>query len=307
MVRATFELCDTEEKLGLVINSLQNSSLIFLDCEGKTLGSIGGQISLLSLGVVENGDDGIKKLHIYLVDVLAFTGEKLSLLHPIFNSLESRKVIKVVFDGRMDASELFHGHNVALQCVIDLQVADIASRDKRGETVQRRIQRLDRYVPWYDLSTNTAGYQSVYRLNGLDSALREHGILTQTGKKDFDHTMWLRRPLTGLQQQYAAKDIVHIYTLFHHFHSKGYIKLPTLIEQSERYIRLHTKGRPDKDDMYVRNALLPLCILEKIPDGSTLTECQGCKRNLPRDCFKEGNASRCWVCRAVTLRNGGYV
>jgi exonuclease 3'-5' domain-containing protein 1 len=183
MAQSTFELCDTETKLDAVVKSLQDTNMVFLDCEGRILGSIGGCLSLLNLGKVEKGNNGIPKLFIYLIDVLAFDGERMELLRPIFDIIESKKVIKVVFDGRMDASELLHGHNVTLQCVIDLQVADIVSRAKRGESESKRLQRLGGYVPWHELSTNTAGYKNVYRLNGLQYALNEHGLSAQTGKK----------------------------------------------------------------------------------------------------------------------------
>jgi hypothetical protein len=91
----------------------------------------------------------------------------------------------------------------------------------------------------------------------------------------------------------------------------GYIDSATLVEQSGRYIRLHAAGRPAEGDICVRNPLLPLCILEKIPEGVELTKCQGCRRELPVSCFMAsrvqwGNSSNCWVCRAATLRNLGY-
>ncbi|CAG8616226.1 5007_t:CDS:2, partial [Acaulospora colombiana] len=183
MVQSSSTLCDTEERLDDAINSFNEAHTLFLDCEGKTLGTTDGRLSLVNLGKLEQTDDGTMKLNVYLIDILAFDGEKKNPLQKLFTILESMKIVKVVFDGRKDASELLHGHNVELKCVIDLQVADVVSRVKRGEGENRRIQRLSGMVSRRELSTNAIGYKTVHRLNGLDFTLREHGVAAQPGKQ----------------------------------------------------------------------------------------------------------------------------
>jgi exonuclease 3'-5' domain-containing protein 1 len=116
---------------------LSQHSHIILDCEGRTLGAAGGKLSLLNLGVSQEDDDGDEHLSIFVIDVLAFQKNKAVHLAPIFDILKSEDIFKVVFDGRMDSSELLHGHGVKLNNVLGLQLADVLSREKRGEGAER--------------------------------------------------------------------------------------------------------------------------------------------------------------------------
>lgn len=82
---------------------------IFLDCEGKDLGCSGGQLGLVQVGVDRE---------IYLIDVIQFP-ESIPTLKQI---LEDEKMVKVLWDARNDFSELWHGHEIHLQPVLDLQL-----------------------------------------------------------------------------------------------------------------------------------------------------------------------------------------
>jgi exonuclease 3'-5' domain-containing protein 1 len=168
-------LCSTPESLRAALETLSGCSHVFLDCEGHTLGAVGGKLSLLNLGVVLDRD-GERRLFTFLIDTLAFQGSNYRHLVPIFDILRSEVVFKVVFDGRMDASELRHCHGVQLRNVLDLQVADILSREKRGESLEKRLGRLVGFLPEHEIRRNRALYLQVQKLNGLESALEEHGV-----------------------------------------------------------------------------------------------------------------------------------
>ena len=111
-----------------------------------------------------------------LIDALAFQGSNPHLLVPFFDIICSETIFKVMFDGRMDASELLHGHGVQLRNVLDLQVADIVSREKRGEDIEKQLKRLEAFLSWRDLKERSL-YLQVQKLNSLDSAMEEHGVL----------------------------------------------------------------------------------------------------------------------------------
>lgn len=166
-------LCNTPETLRAAFDAISGHSHVFLDCEGHTLGEVGGKLSLLNLGVVP-GEGGERRPSIFLIDILAFQGPKSHHLVPIFDIMRSETVFKVVFDGRMDASELLHGHGVQLRNVLDLQVADILSREKRGESVQERLGRLVGFLRQEEITQNRSLYLQVQKLNGLKSAMEEH-------------------------------------------------------------------------------------------------------------------------------------
>ena len=82
---------------------------IFLDCEGRDLGRIGGKLGLIQLGIEER---------VYLVDVVECP-ESLETLKMI---LENQKFEKITWDGRSDFAELWHEHGIALRRVLDLQL-----------------------------------------------------------------------------------------------------------------------------------------------------------------------------------------
>ena len=193
-------LCDNPGSIASVIARLSDADVVFVDCEGKDLGSQDGLLSTLGLGVYKSPDgpyDNPKgELVIYLVDVLAFqhptgtisSSSSGSLLRPIFDLLASPKVLKVGFDLRMDASELLHGHGVRLTHVLDLQVADVLSRaDWEDETTA--LQRLIGYfLPVQEVLGNRDVYKHVVKINGLDGALLDQGF--KLPRKKSRHSSW---------------------------------------------------------------------------------------------------------------------
>jgi exonuclease 3'-5' domain-containing protein 1 len=179
---ASFHLCDTEETLQQAIKAVSKTPIVYVDCEGDDLGQSENSLAIISLGVFEpQPDDPEWSLSIFLVDVLAFKGDKAEHIAPIFDMLQSKDIVKVVFDGRMDACEFLHGHNVTLRRVVDLQIADVTSRERRGEDIEMHLERLRSSLPPREIEENGYLFTSVHRLNGLVSALIEHGI--ETGPK----------------------------------------------------------------------------------------------------------------------------
>lgn len=298
-------LCATPESLRAAVQALAGHTHVFLDCEGQTLGVVGGKLSLLNLGVVDR--DRSSRLQTFLIEVLAFQGSMAQQLNPIFDLLRSEQVFKVVFDGRMDASELLNGHGVQLKNALDLQVADIASREQH-ESVDRRLQRLVGFLPQYEVNRNRALYLQVQRLNGLDYAMIEHGVHSG-GKGYVDHDKWLQRPLSQASLHYAADDIRKIWLLYNKFVEKGYISNGTLTQQTARYLALHGTTRHPRNDKYKSHGLFPLGILSGPVSGATV-RCQGCRRDLPISAFScpsHPSNGFCFVCRAINSKNGGTV
>jgi exonuclease 3'-5' domain-containing protein 1 len=165
-----FTYCDKEIDILEATKSLQACPIVFLDCEGEDMGVQSGHLWLISLGTASPGSQ-----RIYLFDVLAIGTEGLK---PIFDILASNRIQKVVFDGRMDQSALYHEYGVTMQNVLDLQLADVKSRPRRGEKrgSKEQLDRLLRYIPRSEIDTNRALYQKVQRLVGLGEAVREHKV-----------------------------------------------------------------------------------------------------------------------------------
>ncbi len=94
----------------------EKQSHIYVDCEGDDLGCPGGRLGLVQVGV---------ETDIYLIDVIKYE-QAIPALKKI---LENEKLIKIMWDPRNDFSELWHGHQIHLQTVLDLQLLRIYIRE----------------------------------------------------------------------------------------------------------------------------------------------------------------------------------
>jgi exonuclease 3'-5' domain-containing protein 1 len=163
-------LCDDNSSLADAIAAIQPASVLVLDCEGKTLGIEGGTLSLIILRALEP-----KISKTYLIDTISLTKDQ---LNPIFNILRSSSVTKIMFDGRKDFCELYHGCNVYLRGVLDLQLADVDSRRQlRGENQWKQISRLLGFLPGREVYKKQYFYSAVQKLSGLEGCIGEHKII----------------------------------------------------------------------------------------------------------------------------------
>ena len=128
-------------------------------------------------GIPSTPDSNSDAPNVYIVDAVALQQEA---LQPIFDLLQSDEHVKIVFDGRMDWSELYHRYHVKITNVLDLQIADIDSRKRRGEDGRRQRNRLSPFLYREDVMSDPVSYVHVHRLNSLASCVREHDILPDT-------------------------------------------------------------------------------------------------------------------------------
>ncbi|KAJ7098314.1 ribonuclease H-like domain-containing protein [Mycena epipterygia] len=296
-----FTYCDKEIDLLEITKSLQDCPILFLDCEGEDMGVQSGHLWLISLGTASPGSQ-----RIYLFDVLAIGTEGLK---AVFDILASNQIQKVVFDGRMDQSALYHEYGVTMQNVLDLQLADIKSRPQRGEKrgSKEQLDRLLRYIPRSEIDANRELYQKVQRLVGLGDAFREHKVKVDevrlATKASGRKIEWTNPPSRELLI-YAANDIWLIASLWSHLAQSGYLdkRLPV---ESLRYVTIWNGRQPVREEIYKKHGLLPLNILDPVSDRNTL-RCTGCERDLPKNCFLKWergkpNKRKCGVCRAIGI------
>ena len=130
--------CDTESLVTQLSNDLASYTSdsrrtpIFLDCKGRDLGRMNGKLGLVQIGIAE---------HVYLVDVIAYPESLLTLK----DILENPKIEKVVWDGRNDYSELWHGHGINMKPVLDLQLIHIHATShgwRRGFNVVDGVSKV---------------------------------------------------------------------------------------------------------------------------------------------------------------------
>jgi hypothetical protein len=172
----TVIFCDTATKCQTAAVAFETSTALVLDCEGDNLGTSGGRLSLIILRGVSPDSQT------YIIDVPQLT---LTSLKPILDLLRSPNIQKIVFDGRMDFSALYHELGVELQNVLDLQLVDIMSRYARGEGWETQRKRLQSWLKTDELKTCPQLYFQVHRLSGLDGCIAEHAVIPRKAGKPF--------------------------------------------------------------------------------------------------------------------------
>ncbi|KIP10779.1 hypothetical protein PHLGIDRAFT_41854, partial [Phlebiopsis gigantea 11061_1 CR5-6] len=281
---------------------LRSCSYIVCDCEGTNLGSQGGSLSLIILLGIPTDNQGP---HVYLIDAITLGKSN---MEPVFALLRSEQCTKIMYDARMDWSELFHHHNVKLARVLDLQLADIQSRRRRGETENQQLARLSPFCGEADVKSHRSSYAKIHRLNSLESCAVEHGVVGANEKVkicsyNFPHHLWKNRPLPKKHLQYATMDAYLIYRVYAEFVYMGYInyiKEANLLEQSARYMTLHQRA---PKPVNTGHPLLPLDIIFA-PTTRKRLLCATCARSLSLQCFPKSvpgldGDRNCFVCRAV--------
>lgn len=308
---AQITMCTTLESIREAFDLLSKSAVVILDCEGQDLGSSVGTLSLISLGTPESEA-------VYLIDAISV--DNAALQTALGQIVSNRSITKVVWDGRMDYSELFFGFSTPMENVLDLQIVDIISRSStyRQESGYKTMRRLSRW-DFPEKEVRKLELEGMHALNSMNSAIREHNIIGAPRKDGellidtvltISHrvadavkkihaenrsSMWMSRPLSDVLLQYAAGDITRISALYKHFKEKGYLDdLPRLLEISQRYVSMHQLlGRPDQSNKFLRCGVLPLNILDcvlsdsgsVIMPGSIDTTCEGCHRLLMEEHF----------------------
>ncbi|KAG7444692.1 ribonuclease H-like protein [Guyanagaster necrorhizus] len=289
-------LCDNAGEVAVAVPVLSSYTHLAVDCEGDQLGCRGGRLSLLTITPISNDAP------IYIFDLLRLKRKN---MRRIFDLLQDDSRVKIFFDGRMDYSALWHEYAVSVAGVIDLQLADLHSRQDRGETESMRLDRIRAFLPPRMVAESPDEYQMLICLSGLARCAREH--LQHDERKAIDHRKWLKRPLSQEQLGYAAQDAQLIESVYEHFKSQNYLT-EELPEQSERYITFWEAGKPEKYRHFDSHCLLPLDIID-YDAGKPTHRCAGCRRFLSVDCFPDENTSSgglyCWVCNAI-LRKEAY-
>jgi exonuclease 3'-5' domain-containing protein 1 len=89
--------------------------MMLLDFQGKGIGSTSGNLSLLQIGLTSKT---------FIVDAIALHDD-IPQLAPF---LQNRNIRKIVWDGRLGYSELWHRYAIRLENVLDLQLVYLHER-----------------------------------------------------------------------------------------------------------------------------------------------------------------------------------
>jgi exonuclease 3'-5' domain-containing protein 1 len=162
----SYTLCITNSSVAAAVDVLRTSQFLILDCEGRELGSQGGALSLLAIGTAHAEQ-------IFLFDAVALD-HKAAAMTELLQMLGRADKLKIVWDGRMDAVELQATYSVDLAGVLDLQLAEVATRrHPRQETAEARTGRLASHFGYKELRRASGALDNIHVLMGLDRCLLE--------------------------------------------------------------------------------------------------------------------------------------
>ncbi|KZT54189.1 hypothetical protein CALCODRAFT_457117 [Calocera cornea HHB12733] len=282
-------LCCSEQDVRKAVKVLQRAAYLVLDCEGRNLGREDGVLSLICVGTPAG--------QVYLFDAVSM---RVGVMQLVLDLLCDEKVVKIMWDGRMDYLEILLGYGGALAGVLDLQIAEVVSRyTARAEKEDERLGRLQnsffgstlvRSLPVaFEGAHLVIGMQKCLDLLGLGEENKKDPVVQAMHANNQTHR-WLERPLEPRLAAYAAQDIRLLALLYNTFGMLGWIfpeQLPGLMAQSARYIALFRTR--EASVAYSRRrawTVLPLNILDA-PMG-TLFSCETCNRTLSKDSFLLG-------------------
>ncbi|TFY62125.1 hypothetical protein EVG20_g6817 [Dentipellis fragilis] len=316
----SFTTCTTRADVALAVEVLSRHPYVVLDTEGKSIGTIDGELSLLCLGTPVAGH----AQQIFVMDMVALRTVPAA-LRTLKTFLERPNIVKIVFDGRMDSVELFHDLGVSLTKVLDLQVAEVLARQHiLRESERQRHERLAHGGFGFRLvRINKTAMEGLHVVSGMQKLLEElrmDKIVQKDAEVVAMHRtngsgLWMERPLSEKLLQYAANDIFIIAHLFDTFRRIKYVPstrhaLSRLITKCDQYVSRsgHVGLRTLQNGVFRPKGLLMAAALE--PAEGTTFECAGCGLHLTIQCYQvqitKGRGSRkmhCRICNAIVIKS----
>ncbi|KAH7063013.1 ribonuclease H-like domain-containing protein [Auriculariales sp. MPI-PUGE-AT-0066] len=294
--------CSTAELVSNAVSQLQNSPMVIVDCEGRSIGTSAGALSLVTVGTHDARS-------IFVFDILSLDNIA---RQPLIDLLADEQKPKLLWDGRMDSIEFRREFGITLGRAWDLQLVDVNSRKYWGD----RSGRQSITQRWHALhSVRHMDLDGVYSLSGLKNVLKDHGLFTVQAREHVDHSRWMERPLPADYLRYAKRDIELIARVYQVFSSRGYMpedRQQLLEEQSKRYHNIHD-GPLVRETIFNSSNILPMDVLnEPSHEETLLKQCDKCSRKLSPASFEYASLKNgrklshqtCKVCRIAQARVG---
>jgi len=264
--------------------------LLFVDAEGNNLCRY-GTVSLLQIHIPQSGRTFI--IDIFVLGAVAFSttipcfsydlsitsSPTTPLPFPDISSegdgislqsiLESPGIIKCFFDVRNDADALYNLHSISINCVVDLQILEVATRKGKRRLLNglARAIRLDgslepeELARWLDIKEKgkamfraTNSHVNAAGPNVPTSSSPSAASLLAPSKDDADYAIFDARPLPEGLLQYAINDVIHLPRLWVIYDAKLTAKWRSKCENEAKW-RLQLAKQ---DEYYGKNGNMAL-------------------------------------------------
>lgn len=202
------EVVDSVPGLLSLLDNFSNISAkppsLYLDLEGIHLGRH-GSISIISLYIAP-----MKK--IYLIDVHRLEKTTFSTANSSGSSLktifESPTIPKVIFDIRNDSDALFSHYQISVDCIEDLQLMELATRQGSKRLVAGLAKCIER----------DSDFSNAVRAEW--KRMKDNGIRLFAPDKGGRYEVFNERPLKPEIVQYCANDLALLPALYKAYNAK---------------------------------------------------------------------------------------
>lgn len=193
----SYSLVSDEDATRDLIKTLKDLSAeppLFLDLEGVSL-SRDGTVSLVNILVPT-------KKHVYLVDVFTLQGRAFTVSDAqgttLKDILESQNIINVFFDVRNDSDALFAHYGICLQGIEDVQLMEVASRNRGRRFVKGLSKCIQRDL--YLAATERIDWESA----------KDKGLKLFHPDKGGSYAVFNERPLCEEIITYSVNDVRYL-------------------------------------------------------------------------------------------------
>ncbi|KAF2129967.1 exonuclease [Dothidotthia symphoricarpi CBS 119687] len=174
---------------------------LYLDLEGAKL-SRHGTISLLTLYIPPKNTIYLIDIHTLGATAFSTPSTPLPTNEPsitLKSLLESPTTPKIFFDVRNDSDALFAHYNIALQCIHDVQLMELATRRTPSRT---HLSSLAKCIE-HDVALSAAEQQQ-------SRHVKEQGLNLFSPERGGSYAVFNERPLRAAVRDYCVLDAVHM-------------------------------------------------------------------------------------------------
>ena len=202
-------IVDTIEKMHDYIEKIVGSSLenpfLFVNLEEANL-SRHGSIDIMQVLIPP-------QQLVYLIDVSAMKEQAFETQSPsggptLKNILESDKYPKVFFDVRNDSDALYSHYGIDLQCVVDVQLLEFASRPRKSAF----LNGLGKCISYYCSLTSTERRRS--------DSIKLAGLKLFAPERGGNYEVFRQRPLAPEIVDYCVQDVMLLPRLLVFYHAR---------------------------------------------------------------------------------------
>ena len=169
----SYTYCTTIDEVESSLQTLSEAKVLIVDCEGRELGNRHGALSTISIGTSKPSSE------IFVYEAVQLDRSSLT---KVLDLLSDHSIRKVMWDGRKDFSEIYHTYGSRIENVLDLQIAEVVSRPRRGELEFDRGRRIRSFLKPYRVFPDQKEYEDIHIVAGMKRCLDEHGLAIGDGK-----------------------------------------------------------------------------------------------------------------------------